>query len=468
MDDTKLLTKYINVMRFYYLLIFFAFSFLRLTYSQNNEALKLTITDARNYALENNRTVRSSKIDLEIANRKIRENLATGLPQVSIDANYLHQFTVPEVSFGPFFDTEALPAGPVTGDDIRNAFAEGPKIPLGVMDNTVIDFTLSQLIFNGQYFVALKTAKIARQMAETAVVKTEDQIKKDVELSYYVILVLQENIRLLKETGNALDQMYQETAGMYKQGLNEETDVDQVNVNRSNVKALITSMESQLEIAYKQLKYLLGIGFEQPVELSDSLNGFVEESNLLYLSQTEFDLRNSIDYQILNIQENVNEQLLKLEKARYLPTISAFYRHQEQTNQPAFNFAVKDVVGATLNFPIISGGLRSSRVNQAKFDLQKTRLNKLNTELGLTMEYETARNSYQAAYNTFLINRESMDISRKIFDKTVIKFREGVSSSFELTQMQNQFLTAESNYYTSLLSLLRSKAELDRILRINQ
>ena len=83
------------------------------------------------------------------------------------------------------------------------------------------------------------------------------------------------------------------------------------------------------------------------------------------------------------------------------------------------------------------------------------------------MEYETARNNYQTAYSNFMINRESMELSRKIYDRTVIKFREGVSSSFELTQMQNQFLTAESNYYNSLLSLLRSKAELDRILRIN-
>jgi outer membrane protein TolC len=273
---------------------------------------------------------------------------------------------------------------------------------------------------------------------------------------------------LLRETEKALNQMYEETAGLNRQGLNEETDVDQVNVNRSNVQALITSMESQIDIAYKQFKYLLGVEFDRPVELTDSLAGLIAEGNLMYLSAADFNLQNSIDYQIINIQENVNEQLLKLEKARYFPTVSAFYRHQEQTNQPAFNFAVKDVIGATLNFPIFSGGLRSSKVNQAKFDLVKTRLNKQNTELGLTMEYETARNNYQSAYSTFMINRESMELSRKIYDRTVIKFREGVTSSFELTQIQNQFLTGESNYYNSLLSLLRSKAELDRILRTNQ
>jgi outer membrane protein len=83
------------------------------------------------------------------------------------------------------------------------------------------------------------------------------------------------------------------------------------------------------------------------------------------------------------------------------------------------------------------------------------------------MEFETARNNYQTAHSNFMINRESMDLSKQIYDRTVIKFREGVSSSFELMQIHNQFLTTESNYYNSVLSLLRAKAELDRILRIN-
>jgi len=60
-----------------------------------------------------------------------------------------------------------------------------------------------------------------------------------------------------------------------------------------------------------------------------------------------------------------------------------------------------------------------------------------------------------------------MILSRKVYDKSVIKYKEGVSSSFELTQNQAQFLNAESNYYNSVLSLLNAKAKLDRILGSN-
>lgn len=450
------------------LLMFFSVGGFSLLCGQSNDTvIKLSIPQAREYALNNNRSVQSSRIDIALAEKKIRENLATGLPQVSIDANYLHQFVVPEISFGSFLDAEALPAGPVTGNDIRNAYMDSPSIPLGVKDNTTIDFIVSQLVFNGQYLIALKTSKIVKDLSEKSLERTEERTKEAVEVSYYSILVLNENIRLLYENKKALDQMYEETLGLNTQGLNEETDVDQVNISRSNIQALIASMETQREIALKRLKYLLGVSFDQSVELTDNLETIISQGNLMYLTTPGFNIQNSIDYQLIDIQTDISEKILKLEKSKYLPVISAFYRHQEQTNQPAFNFAVKDVIGASLNLPLFTSGIRSSRVSQARYDLQKARLTRQDTEQGLIMEYETASNNYQTAYNNYIITRESMELSRKVFDKTVIKFREGVSSSFELTQIQNQFLSSESNYYNSLLSLLRSKAELDRILRAN-
>ena len=433
----------------------------------NSETLRLSVSDAQAFALQNNRTVKTSHIDIRLAGRKIWENLAIGLPQVNVDANYLHQFVVPEISFGSYLDIDALPDGPVTKQDIENAFKDSPSIPLGVSDNTTIDFTLSQLIFNGQYFVGLKATKVVKEVSEKTLIRTEDHTREMVAGAYYLVLVLQENIRVLRESRKALDQMYNEMVKMNQQGLNEETDVDQVNINRSNITTLLTSMESKRETSMKHLKYLLGVEFARQVELTDNLEMVIEQGNLRYLKSPEFKVQNSVDYQLIGMQENLSELMVRLEKSKYLPTLSAFYRHQEQTNQPSFNFAVKDVVGATLHFPIVSSGIRSARVGQAQYDLEKIRLNRQDTEQGLIMEFETARNDYQSAYSNFTVNRESMTLSKKVYDRTILKYREGVSSSFELSQMQTQFLTAESNYYNSLLALLNAKARLDRILRIN-
>jgi outer membrane protein TolC len=430
--------------------------------------LKLSISEAQAFALQNNREVQSSKIDIKSADKKVWENLATGLPQINLAANYLHQFVVPEISLGPYLDLNALPDGALNKSDVVNAYKNSPSFPLGVRDNTTFDFTLSQLIFSGQYLVGLQATKVVKQMTEKNLIKTEDQTKESVAGTYYIILVLGENVKLLNESLKSVDQTYNELVKMNEQGLNEETDVDQVKISKSNIQTLINSLQSQKEISVKLLKYQLGVGFDQLIELTDSLPGIIEQGNVQYLASPEYNVSNSIDYQLISIQEKISNLMLQLEKSKYLPTISAFYRHEEQTNQPSFNFAVKDVVGATLSLPIFTTGMRNARVSEAKFDLMKSQLAKANAEQGLIMEFETARSNYQTAFSNFNTNKESMALSKKVYDKTVIKYKEGVSSSFELTQNQNQFLTAESNYYNSVLSLLNAKAKLDRILSSNK
>jgi outer membrane protein TolC len=433
-----------------------------------NEILKLSVSEAQTYALQNNRAIRAGRIDVSSMEKQIWANIATGLPQLNFDANYQHQFVIPQLNLGPVLDVNSLSDGPVTKADLLNAYQPSPSISLGVRNNTVLNFTLSQLIFSGEYLVGLQAAKVVKQVSEKTLIKTEDQTKETVATTYYLVLVLEENARVLRESLKSTDQTYSDLVKMNQEGFNEETDVDQMKIGRSNIQTLITSIEAQKEISLKLLKYQLGLGFEQTVVLTDSLPGIIKEGTNQYLATPEYNAKNNIDFLMITDQEKLSSLMLKRQQSKLLPTISAFYRHQEQTNMPAFNFAVKDVAGLTLTFPIITSGLRLATIGQAKFDLMKTRLNKENVEQGLIMEFETAKSSYLTAYSNYTTNKESLDLSKKVYDKSVIKYKEGVSTSFELTQNQAQFLTAESNYYNSVLSLLNAKAKLDRILSSNK
>jgi outer membrane protein TolC len=226
-------------------------------------------------------------------------------------------------------------------------------------------------------------------------------------------------------------------------------------------------LNAQRDLSVKLLKYQLGIDFAQDIILTDSLSGIIAQGNVQYLADNQFNINNSIDYQIMQNQERVSELMLRRQKSKLLPVISGFYRHQEQTNQPAFNFVVKDIAGVSLSLPIITSGMRMATIGQAKLDLEKSRINTENVSKNLIIEFEAAKSDYQTAYNNYTTNLESMNLSRKIYDRTIIKYREGVSSSFELSQNQAQFLTAESQYYSSVLALLSAKAKLDRILAVN-
>jgi outer membrane protein TolC len=431
---------------------------------ENKPIIKLSISDAQTFALQNNRAIRSARLDVRSMDKQIWSIIATGLPQFNFDANYQHQFVVPQLSFGPVLDINSLPDGPITKSDLQTAYKDSPPIALGVRNNTVLNFTVSQLIFSGEYLVGLQASKVVKEVTEKSLVKTEEQTKETVATTYYLVLVLEENARVLRESLKSTDQTYSDLVKMNQEGFNEETDVDQMKIGRSNIQTLITSIEGQKELSLKLLKYQLGLGFDQTVILTDSLPGIINQGTTQYLVTPEYNVKSSVDYLMISDQEKISSLTLKRQQSKLLPTISAFYRHQEQTNMPAFNFAVKDVAGVTLTLPIVTGGLRLANIGQAKYDLMKSRLNTENVEQSLVLEFETAKSSYQTAYSNYTTNKESMELARKVYDKSVIKYKEGVSTSFELTQNQAQFLTAESNYYNSVLSLLNAKAKLDRIL----
>ena len=120
---------------------------------------------------------------------------------------------------------------------------------LGVKDNTTFDFTLSQLIFSGEYIVGLHAVKIIKQVSEKALIKTEDMTKESVAGTYYLILVLGESVKVLKESLTTIDRTYNEQVKMNEQGFNEDTDVDQIKISRSNLIRLITAIESQRDLS---------------------------------------------------------------------------------------------------------------------------------------------------------------------------------------------------------------------------
>jgi outer membrane protein len=434
---------------------------------EKKDSLKLSLADAQNYALQNNRAVKNARIDLMSADKKIWETIAMGLPQLGLSANYQHQFVIPELSFGSYLDPYALPSGFVTNTDIINAYKVSPPVPLGVANNTTFDFTLSQLIFSGEYIVGLQATKVFKEISVNSLAKTEATTRETIAGTYYLYLVLGESLRVLTASLASVDQTYNDALKMNQQGFNEETDVDQIKISLSNLQRLVASVAAQRDVSLQLIKYQLGLEISQPLVLTDSLPAMIKEGNIQYLATPVFDYEKSIDYKIVRNLESSSALFVKREQSKYLPTISGFYRRHEQTNQPSFNFAVKDLLGVGLNIPIFTSGTRSSKVGQAKFDLEKARINTENAAQGLILEFETAITTYQTAYGNFLTNSESIVLSRKVYLKTLVKYKEGISTSFELAQNQSQFLTAEQAYYNSILTLLNAKAKLDRILTVN-
>jgi len=143
--------------KFYLLAVMLLFGTL---VSNAQETVKLSLQDALMMASKNNTNILNSDLDLKIAQKKVWETIASGLPQISGKGSYSHIFKVPTLSFGgkTVLSNSEVPWDPATqsgtmssltlsnGESIYLNSEAGTPIELGLKNSTTFDLTLSQLI----------------------------------------------------------------------------------------------------------------------------------------------------------------------------------------------------------------------------------------------------------------------------------------------------------------------------------
>ena len=125
-----------------------------------------------------------------------------------------------------------------------------------------------------------------------------------------------------------------------------------------------------------------------------------------------------------------------------------------------FNFASPNVLGINLEIPIFSSGQRLSKVSQAGIELEKLRNSKDEAYDGLKISFLKQKSDYLSALDVFQNEKKNMTLAKKIYDKTFVKYQNGLAGSMDLTQSQSQFLNSQSNYYNSIYDVLSSKTGL--------
>jgi len=439
-------------------------------HGSGQDTVELSLQEARQFAMENNRNIKNAELEVKIAQKEIWETTASGLPQIDAQVSYQNIFEVPTAQF-PQTVIRKNPSDqlPVMGDIIETStgnyaltMTEGQSIKLGTKQSTTIDLTVSQLIFSGSYIVGLQAAKVYKQLVLDQKERSELDTKAQVSDTYYMVLVLEENLNLMKKTLDNIKKTQYEIQQMLNEGFVEDTDLDQIKLNRMNIENAIGNLEKQVATSYDLLKLQLGMEEQKNVVLTESIGDLTQDVPLKDLMNESFNIENNLTYQMLETQERLSKLDLKLKKSEFLPTISGFYRHQEKTQRADFDMTIPDLIGVNVQIPIFHSAARFSRVKQAKLKLAQTRNQKSQAVQGLNLEIRQAKNAFSNAVKNYNNQKKNMHLAQKIYDKTLTKYKEGVSSSMDLTQANNQLIDNQSKYYQALLEMLQKKVELNK------
>ena len=419
-----------------------------------------TLENAVDYALENNRLSKNATSDLEIANAKKWETIATGLPQINAFIDYNNNLKQP-VSLVP---AEFFGGNP-------GEFAE---LSFGTKQTIDGSVTLSQLLFDGSYMIGLASIKLYMDIAEKAKIKTDQEVKKATISAYGNALISQERVKILNKNLKNVKNNLDEIKKIYQNGFTELENVEQLTIS---YKSLKNSLDYAIKIEKTTLnlfKLIIGYDIEKEIALLDNLSGLTLKSFDLNKSSENFEIEKNIDYQLSLNNKKSQQTLLRLEQAKALPTLRAFIKGGYDGNNDSFKFFKPNqkwygysFVGVSMSVPIFSSLRKSAKTQQAKIEFEKSVIDYSESKKRILIELENAESEYQYALNSYNNAIENLKLAEKIERKNQIKFLEGLISGLELRQAQIQLYSIQNELLQSMLEVINKKTALEIMLTQN-
>lgn len=415
------------------ILPFIFFALISSAYGQNS----ISLTEAIDYALAHHPDVRIANLKVRDAEWQIKENRATALPHIDLGINYSY-----------FLQQPALPA-----EALGFPGEPGQKLTFALRNNLAGKISVNQLLFNSSYLVGIKAAKLYREYVELELNAVRERVRQEVRAAYLPALLISESVAVLDSNIANQEKLLNETREIYRQGFVEQLDVDRLDLLSSTLRTQRESLLRQRDILVNVFKFTVNMPVAESIVLEDDLDALLTAYTDLDPDEA-LDYNNRPDYIALLKAKELQDVEVELYEKDWMPTVALFgsYDPTFQGNDKLF-WIPSAIAGISVTMPIYDGGLSRAKQERAiiasmEVDEQRDRLLR-----AFDLEIENARFQYRNALRQVQDEERNLTLAKKIHDTSLIKFRAGIGSSFEVTQ-------AQSALYQSQGSLVNARYEL--------
>lgn len=427
-----------------------------------------SLDEAVTYGLQNSNAIKMGLVDVSTAEYDIKEVKSIGMPTVTGGIDYSYYFYVPlqpvQDFIGPsvyqILEAENLATAP--GGE-PETFELGFVLPHALTGKIGVN----QLIFDGSYMYAIKGAKLYKELSRKQMDATEQTIKADVTKAYLAVLIARENLKNVDDNIKTLAVSLNEVKTMYEAGFMESLDVDRLQLSYDELSIQQENITEFIKLSENLLKFQMGYPIDENITLTENIEGLVQKFDAETGAMVDVDPGLRAEFRLLEASQDLNEVDLKRNKAAYYPSVVGFANYQQslqRTNlfdSDEVGFLPTGVVGVGINIPIYDGGEKSAKIQKVKLNMEKVELQKAEFERGMRLQVRNAEVAYNNAKRMLENRKKSLAMNESIYDRTKIKFKEGVGSSVEVTQAENSLYNAQNQYISALYDLLQAKVDLD-------
>lgn len=405
-------------------------------------SLSLSLRDAQNYAIKQNRSLRNASLAVQEAYAQRWQTIAAMLPQVDGSysySNYLGYSATMSTAMGEF--TINMP----------NVGALGATASVGI---------------NGQGIVGVLLNNIAIDMKKISLDKSESELRGSVMSSYVSLLALQSITELLDSSLVNIQNLESITQNAVNAGAAEQTTADQIRVRVNTMKNNINIQRRNIELATNSLKVLLDVPVETELTLTDSIDDILSPERVISLLSENFRIENNLNYQLLQKQVELAKRNVHMAGWAYGPTVALAYNYtnQQYYGEGGMRMTPPNVIQVSVKMPLWSSGKRAAGVVEKKIALEEAKNTLSETTDNLAIQYRQLCFDLTNAYETYMNEKDNIEVAKRVFKSQTEKFKWGAASHLELTNASNDLINAQSTYVNAMLSLVNAQVELETFL----
>ncbi len=413
----------------------------------------LSLTQAIDYAYNHQSAYLNAVLDEQISTAHVKEIVGIGLPQVS------GSFDVK--------DFVEIPTSFIPAEFFGGRPGEFIPVKFGTRYQAAAGISASQLVFDPTYLIGIKATKGLRELANKNTQRTKIETAVTVSKAYYNVLVSRERMQLLDANVIRVKKLKDDTQALYDNGFVEKIDLDRIVLTYNNIVAERENVSRLLTLGDYLLKYQIGMDIYSTLVLADSLSD--EQVRNITVSAAKPDVKNRIEYSLMQTNRDLQGLNLKRYKAGYIPSLFAYGTVSANASRSKFDIFDTSkrwypigIIGGTLQWNLFDGFQREKKIKQASLALKKAENDLQNTENALAMEAESNRTNLQNSLSSLNTQKNNLELANEVVRVSKLKYDQGVGSNLEVINAETSLKEAQTNYYSALYDALVAKVDLDK------
>jgi len=418
--------------------------------------IRLSLEQALALAEKNDLELAAANLDVESGDATVREAISTALPRLTVTGTLMRHMVQPKMYLpDPLFEG-------------------GGYITISPPNSISTQVSLQQPIWlAGKVGMALKAAKMYRQIARNSLDANRANLKSDIIREYFGYTLASKVVEITRETHEQANRHAATVKRMFEVGMASEFDLLRAEVEVRNLEPKIARAEKNVELARIGFCNRLGLNMEDEIILTDELSPDIQAVPPLGYSAA-LDAVHEVrpEFKVIDLQEKLSRINVKAEGRNLLwPnfTFGLNYSRDAQGNKykDLVDMAWPETFTWLINaqIPLFDGFATPAKVQKARIELRRIQYQKQQFEQAIQLEVSNTLSELKRVQDQMNSLKASNELAEKALDIAETRFAQGMSTELEVLDARLAQRSASLAYLQGMYDLMVANAEYARVVK---